>query len=300
MITGLHGADQVADDGPVATRQGPTLRAQWLGQQLKELRENAGITLRQAADYLERDPSTVSRFESAEYPIRRADLVALLDFYSVGDQRRREGLLTLREEVWQKGWWDGYADAVDRRFIDYVWLESRAEEIHSFDDTLLPGLLQTQRYAEAAIRAADPDLPTEQVARAVELRIMRQQALSGDKPSQLRAILDEALLRRLVAGPDAMREQLRHLVACSERPNIEIRVLPFTAGAHASPAGAFKVFSLAEPYPDVAYAETLAGAIYVETPGATRFVQAYDRLQSATLTPDESAELISAAAEEIT
>jgi transcriptional regulator with XRE-family HTH domain len=285
--------------GAVTMRQGPTLRAQWLGQQIKELREGSGITLKQAAEYLERDPSTVSRFESAEYPIRRADLLAMLDFYAVSDQRRREALLSLREEVWQKGWWDGFADAVDRRFIDYVWLESRAHAIHSFDDTLLPGLLQTSRYAEAAIRAADPDLGDEQVKRAVELRIMRQQVLTGDKPTQLRAIIDEALLLRMVHGPETMREQLDHLSACASRPNIEIRVLPFKAGAHASPAGAFKVLSMAEPYPDVAYTETLAGAVYVETPGAERFVQAYDRLQCATLAPKESAEMISAAAEEI-
>ncbi|WP_433528268.1 helix-turn-helix domain-containing protein [Micromonospora sp. CA-263727] len=284
----------------MTTRHGPTLRAQWLGQQIKEIREGAGVTLKQAGEYLERDPSTVSRFESAEYPIRRADLLALLDFYSVSDQRRRAGLLTLREEVWQKGWWDGFADAVDRRFIDYVWLESRAQAIHSFDGTLLPGLLQTSPYAEAAIRAADPDLGDEQVMRAVELRIMRQQVLTGDRPTQLRAILDEALLLRAVLKPEAMRDQLRHLSECAHRPNIEIRVLPFKAGAHASPAGAFKVFTMVEPYPDVAYTETLGGAIYVETPGAERFAQTYDRLQRVTLTPEESAERISAATEEIT
>ncbi len=297
----MHPTDHVADDGAVTTRQGPTLRAQWLGQQIKDLREGAGITLKQAAEYLERDPSTVSRFESAEYPIRRADLLAMLDFYGVSDQRRREGLLGLREEVWQKGWWDGFADAVDRRFIDYVWLESRAHAIHSFDDTLLPGLLQTRKYAEAAIRAADPDpdLGNEQVKRLVELRIMRQQVLTSDTPTQLYAIIDEALLRRMVHSPGAMREQLEHLGACASRSNIEIRVLPFKAGAHASPAGAFKVFTMAEPYPSVAYTETLAGAIYVEAPGAERFVQAYDRLQSATLAPEESAEMISAAAEEM-
>ncbi|MDG4797190.1 helix-turn-helix transcriptional regulator [Micromonospora sp. WMMD1082] len=271
-----------------------------MGQQIKEIREGAGITLKQAGEYLERDPSTVSRFESAEYPIRRADLLALLDFYSVSDQRRRAGLLTLREEVWQKGWWDGFADAVDRRFIDYVWLESRAQAIHSFDGTLLPGLLQTSPYAEAAIRAADPDLGDEQVMRAVELRIMRQQVLTGDEPTQLHAILDEALLLRTALKPEAMRDQLRHLSECAHRPNIEIRVLPFKAGAHASPAGAFKVFTMVEPYPDVAYTETLGGAIYVETPGAERFVQTYDRLQRVTLTPEESAERISAATEEIT
>jgi transcriptional regulator with XRE-family HTH domain len=278
-------------------RQGPTLRAQWLGQQLRELRDQAGFTLRQAADYLERDPSTVSRFESGEYPIRRADLLALLDFYGVSDKRRRDLLLALREEVWQRGWWDGYAEEFDRRFIDLVWLESRAREIRSFDNTTLPGLLQIREYATAVIEAADFDIAPELLERGVELRMARQGVLSGDNPPHLRVILDEALLRRLVGGPAVLRAQLDHLVQCAQRPNIEIRVLPFSAGAHASPYGAFQLITLDDPYPDVAYAETLTGGVYVEMPLAERFVRAYDRLEEMALGALESAELISTAAE---
>ncbi|MEO7195440.1 MAG: helix-turn-helix transcriptional regulator, partial [Pseudonocardiaceae bacterium] len=86
----------------------PTLRAQWLGQSLRELRDANGMTLARAADFLQRNASTVSRFESGEYPIRRPDLMALLDLYGVADRRKRDGLLRLSEDVWQKGWWDGY------------------------------------------------------------------------------------------------------------------------------------------------------------------------------------------------
>ena len=295
---------RVPEDDPMSTtsggggrRQGPTLRAQWLGQQLRELRDQAGFTLRQAADYLERDPSTVSRFESGEYPIRRADLLALLDFYGVSDKRRRDLLLALREEVWQRGWWDGYAEEFDRRFIDLVWLESRAREIRSFDNTTLPGLLQIREYATAVIEAADFDIAPELLERGVELRMARQGVLSGDNPPHLRVILDEALLRRLVGGPAVLRAQLDHLVQCAQRPNIEIRVLPFSAGAHASPYGAFQLITLDDPYPDVAYAETLTGGVYVEMPLAERFVRAYDRLEEMALGALESAELISTAAE---
>ena len=35
-----------------------TLRAQWLGQQLRDLREANGILLKDTAEYLQRDPST--------------------------------------------------------------------------------------------------------------------------------------------------------------------------------------------------------------------------------------------------
>jgi hypothetical protein len=231
--------------------------------------------------------------------VRRADLIALLDFYAVSDGRRRDALLTLREEVWRKGWWDGFAEEVDRRFIDYVWLESRACEIHTFDNTLLLGLLQTRDYARAAIEAAEFDGPGDLVDRGVELRMARQGVLVGDDPPRLMSIIDEAVLRRLVGGTAVTRAQLHHLAECAQRPNIDIRVLPFRAGAHASPAGAFRILTLTDPYPNVAYTETLAGAVYVEAPDVQRFVQAYDRLQASASGRDESIELISALAKEL-
>ncbi|NNJ63908.1 MAG: helix-turn-helix domain-containing protein [Dactylosporangium sp.] len=284
-----------------AKKKGPTLRAQWLGQQLRELREDAGFNLRQASEYIQRDPSMLSRFEAAEYPIRRPEVLALLDFYGVSDSERRKGLLTLAEDVWQKGWWDGYArDLQDRSFVDFVWLETRARQIRSFDNTVFPGLFQTRAFAEAVISAADPDASASEIDQWVELRMARQRtALTSATPPQLAAILDESLLRRLVGGNEVMRGQLRALLELAERPHIEIRVLPFSAGTPAPPYGAFKVFSMVEPYPDVAYTETLAGAIYVEEPGVDRFAAAYDRLYEATLDASTSAELISAAAKEL-
>lgn len=96
-----------------------------------------------------------------------------------------------------------------------------------------------------------------------------------------------------------MREQLDHLIACAERPNIDLRVLPFTAGAHANPTGGFTVFTMVSPYPDVAYAELLTGGVYIEAPAVERFAQACDRLRDATASPAESVELISAAMEEL-
>lgn len=54
---------------------------------------------------------------------------------------------------------------------------------------------------------------------------------------------------------------------------------------------------MTDPYPEVAYVETPAGAIYVETPDTDDFEQRYARLWTATLGRDESTELISATAE---
>ncbi len=279
--------------------RGPTLRAQWLGQQLRERREAGGLTLKDAAEYLQRDSSTVSRFESGVYPIRRGDLLALLDFYRIHEPREREQLFRLSEEVWRTGWWDGYAKDVDRQFVEVPWLEARAERISSYNAMVVPGIMQTRAYAETVIRAAEGSTASdEQVARWVELRMTRQQVLDGDTPAKMTAILEEWVLRRPVGEATVMREQLQRLAAIGSWPSIEVRVLPMTVGPHAGHGGSFIIFEMPEPYPDVAYVETLAGSLYVEAPGTRAFAEAYDQLRAVSLEPQESAGMISAIAEE--
>lgn len=278
---------------------GPTLRAQWLGQQLRERREAGGLTLKDAAEYLQRDPSTVSRFESGVYPIRRGDLLALLDFYRIHEEREREELFRLSAEVWQTGWWEGYAKDIDRKFIEVPWLEARAERVCSYNAMVVPGLMQTKAYAETVIRAAEGETASdEQIARWVELRMTRQQVLDGESPTHMMAIVEEWVLRRPIGGRAVMREQLERLAELGGRPSIEVRVVPISAGPHAGHLGSFIVFEMPEPYPDVAYVETLAGSLYVETPGTDSFVQAYDQLTAVSLGPAESARTILAIAEE--
>ena len=278
----------------MATKPKPMLRAQWLGQSLRQLRESASLTLQQAAEFLQHNAATVSRFESGEYPIRRPDLMALLDLYGVSERRRRDGLLRLSEDVWQKGWWDGYAADVERQFVDFVWLESRATSIRAFDCIVLPGLLQTRDYAEAVITAADWQAEPEQVARWVQLRMDRQTVLHSAEPPRLSVIIDEPVLRRAVGGPDVLRGQLSHLLACAELPHLDLRVLPANVGAHASPSGYFLVFTIVEPDMNVGFAETVGGAVYVEPPDSERFVRVYNRLLNSALGPAESAEFVAA------
>jgi transcriptional regulator with XRE-family HTH domain len=264
-------------------RRGPTLRAQLLGEQLRELREEARLTLKAVAEYVQRDPSTVSRFESGVLPARIPEVLAYLDLCGVDDPRRRDALRRLSQDVFQKGWWDGYVDDVAGSLVDRIWLESRASAIHIFDVVVLPGLLQTRDYAETVIRAADPDAPDEQIQRWVEVRMTRQQLLTKAEPVQLTAILDEAVLRRAVGGTAAMRTQLDHLISVAAKPNIEIMVLPAAAGAHASPDGAFAIFEMPEPYPDVGYLETAAGEVCVEAADVERLATAYDLLRGMAL-----------------
>ena len=277
-----------------------TLRAQWLGQQLRELRENAGLTLKEAGEYVQRNLSAISRYETAQWPIRRGDVLGLLDLYGVADERERKRLIELADDVWRTDEWDReYGELIDRSFIDVPWLESRADLVCSYDVIHVPGLLQTKEYAEAVIRGVEgPDARLGLVERGVALRLDRQRVLDGRQPTRLDAIVDEAALRRHVGGAAVMRGQLAHLVTQARRRHITLRVMRYAAGAHPGFFGAFRVFGLPHPYPEVGYVESLGGRLYLEPPTSARFVQAYDRLCQAALDPAASADLIATIAED--
>ncbi|MFK3980092.1 helix-turn-helix domain-containing protein [Micromonospora sp. NPDC050397] len=267
----------------MAREQASTLRAQWLGQQLREMRETAGLTLKDVGDYITRNASTVSRLESGVVAARVPEVLAYLDICGVDDPRRRTDLTTMAKDAWQKGWWDGFSADVVGSLIDWVWLESRATAIYSFQMGVIPGLLQTREYAHALISAADIEASTAQVARFVELRIERQRRLDVGAGLKFSAILDEGALHRAVGGPEVMRAQLSRLRELAGHQHVEIMVLPAAAGAHASPDGPFDVFRMAQPYPSAACVATAAGTLVVEGDKAERLVRAYDRLRNVAL-----------------
>ncbi|MFC6084068.1 helix-turn-helix domain-containing protein [Sphaerisporangium aureirubrum] len=273
-----------------------TLRAQWLGRELRQLREMSGLTLKEAGGFVQRDGGTISRVEAGIYPARTPDVLAMLDLYGVTDTTRRDGLLRLAREVWQSGWWDSYSEDLSKVMVDYAWVESRARRIRSFDALVIPGLLQTRPYMEAVQQAVVDSSPV-QITSGIRFRLTRQQILTGPEPPHVEAILDESLLRRRQGGREVLKEQLDHLVTIAERPNIEIRILPFTSGAHASPEGAFRIFEMPEPYPEVAYMDTPGGGIYAEASEVQRFILKFDHIRSDSLDSSESIKLIRATAE---
>ncbi|SDZ17520.1 Helix-turn-helix domain-containing protein [Micromonospora pattaloongensis] len=278
-----------------------TLRAQWLGQQLRELREQRGMTLKLVSEHLQRDMSALGRYERAEWPIRRGDVVALLDLYGFHEAGERDRLLRLAEEVWRTDRWDeDYGDVVDASFIDFPWLESKAEQVCSYHAMLVPGLFQLREYAELVIRCVEgPKATEEKVLRWVDLRMQRQHVLDDRSNTKVESIIDESALRRQVGSATVMRAQLDHIVQLMQHPNVQVRVLPSRVVLHPGVDGSFWLFKMPEPYPAVGYLENLAGQLYVESPKSKRFVDTYDRLREAALDPRESAKLIGTIAEEL-
>jgi transcriptional regulator with XRE-family HTH domain len=275
-----------------ATRKQPTMRARWLGQGLRRLREEAGLTMAEAGRHLQRDGSTVSRFETGVYPARMPDVLALLDLYGVRDRTRREFFTNLSRDVVEPGWWDRYGGDAAPELIDLAWLEARAWQIRSYHQSVLPAAFQTADYAESVLRTAEWNAEERRIQRWRDLRLDRRRMMDRDTPPRHSAILDEAVVRRVIGGPGIMRDQLDHLVRLAGRPHLDLRVIPFETGAHASPDSSFSVCRLAEPFPAVGYVGTIVGTVYTDAATAERFDAVFERLLAVALDPERSLLLI--------
>jgi hypothetical protein len=92
-----------------------------------------------------------------------------------------------------------------------------------------------------------------------------------------------------------MRGQLRHLATMAQRPNLDLQVVPFAAGAHAGLLGPLVILGFAEG-DDVVYCETYAGDLYPES--VAWYADVLDRLTQDALSREESLGLINRLAEE--
>ncbi|MEV4530831.1 DUF5753 domain-containing protein [Streptosporangium sp. NPDC049304] len=133
-----------------------------------------------------------------------------------------------------------------------------------------------------------------EIERRVEVRMVRQTLLVQDMPLRFWVVLDEAVIRRPVGGPEVMRSQLKWLLDITDLPNVTIQVLPFAAGVHPGTNGAFEIMEFPEPAdPDVVFMENFTVSLYIER---ETDVYRYGLLRAKALDPDESHRFIAEAA----
>jgi transcriptional regulator with XRE-family HTH domain len=273
------------------------VRGRQLAAQLRRLREAATLTGDEVADRIAWSPSKVSRIETAQSEITSGDLRKLLDLYEVsGSQRDR--LLELGRNAQQRGWWDAYGDTLRPEAATLMALEADAELVRWFAPSVLPGLLQTERYARHVISSHMLIAPPARVERLVQVRLTRQDVLSRKRPLDVAIVLDEAVLRRPVGGPEILAGQLRHLLELAEKPNFSIQVLPFAVGSHPAMTGGFAILSFSESLAaDVVYLENMTSDLFVESEADVyRYSLAFDQLCTLALSEDESKAFLAATA----
>jgi len=256
-----------------------------LGTQLRRLRDSRGISAQAAAKAIRGSDSKISRIELGRNAIREIDVLDLLTLYGV-DARDREQLLTLAEQSNRPGWWHRYNDILPDWFQAYVGMEEAARSIRVYEAQFIPGLLQTEEYAASVISLGD--FPVEQAERLVVLRKERQRRFL-DGRLKLWVVLDEAALRRPVAGCKVQLEQLRYLREACQSPTLTLQVIPYGVGGHASPTG-FSILRFTEhDLPDIVYVENLTSALYLDKQSDTdRYLLAMERLSIVAYEPQET------------
>jgi transcriptional regulator with XRE-family HTH domain len=274
----------------------PSLRRRRLAAELRRLRDQSGLSVTDAAKKLGWQVSRISRIETRQSGIPAPDLRQLLNVYGVEDEQFRAYLAELARRMNERGWWQKYAGLIRSEYADLIGLEAEARTIRTYEQELVPGLLQTPDYARAVIRSSQPTDTMEQIDRRVEIRMERQEVLirADPPPPRFNAVLSEGALRRPVGGYDVMRRQLEHLMRPRDRANVTVQVLPFDAGVHPSMVGPFTAMTF--PDPDdlgVVNVENATGSLFLEEPGELRvYEELWSTLQASALSADDSQALL--------
>jgi transcriptional regulator with XRE-family HTH domain len=261
---------------------------------LRELREQAGLTLDEAAAQLEDiSAAKISRIETAKVGVRPRDVEALLDVYRLHDTQRRTNLITLTRESRQRGWWQQFSDAIPPELDLAIGLEAEAVSIRIFSPHFVGGLFQTEAYARALLEANWTSGSPAQLARRVEVRMERQKILKERDGLEIRAVLDETVLSRPVGDYGTLRGQLRRLIELAYSPNVSIRVLPLSIGAHPGGEGPFRIIGLGPPDSPVVHLEYPDRAAYIEEESEVRlYADIFSRLEDLSMTSRQSLDLI--------
>jgi transcriptional regulator with XRE-family HTH domain len=204
------------------------------GETLRRLREAANITTQDAAGKRQlHSHQTISRWETGANVPDERQLTGLLEEYKVS------GLL--RDVVY--GSWRLARKAkgpITESAARYFANEAQALFIRIWAHVQVPGLFQTDGYARAMhdLPGIDPGVTEERV----NIRTGRQDVLTRADPPEVIAVIDEAVLYRLIGTPQVMAEQIEKLLTVSERPNVTIQVAR-GRGTYWGLSGAFEIAS---------------------------------------------------------
>lgn len=282
----------------------PTVARWELGLRLRQRREQLGVEVKTVTERLGFTRNYWSAIENDRKILADDKLKALLDLYEFDADEQRE-LLELRAMAKQRGWWAKYSGLFGDELLRLYGLEYGADSIRTYESLLIPGLLQTEAYARALIASDIANIRQVEVDQRVEVRMRRQERLTGEDPLQLTAVISEAALHQQVGGPQVLREQLLHLVSMIEaRPSlVRVHIIPFAvSGGGVLGASTFHLIDFASPrLPTVAWQESVTTQGMVDDETLVRDLSiTHAQALNQCLSAQESLELLNKEAKQIT
>ncbi|MBM9507858.1 helix-turn-helix domain-containing protein [Actinacidiphila acididurans] len=255
-------------------------------EEVRRLRAQQGVTLRQVGERLGWDPSLFGKLEKGE-TVGGPEVVQALDTYY--------GTPGLLLALWELA--VGDQTQFRERYRRYMALEAEATSLWHFAVSVLPGLLQSPDYAMELLVAGG--LEGDELDQQAEARMSRRELLEGDSAPPFRTILSEAVLRTPMREAGEWRTQLEYLLEVGERPKVAMQVLPFSAGIHGL-TNATVMFLRLPGGNTVAYTENgYRGELIEESSAVEHLQRAYDAMRDLALSPAESRKFILRILEEV-
>jgi transcriptional regulator with XRE-family HTH domain len=263
-----------------------TVRQRELGKRLRELRHQRDLTVEDVAGRLLCSATKVSRLETGMRRPSLRDVRDLCTLYDLDEQASAE-LMNLARGAREQGWWTRY---VDVSFEPYIGLETEATAITCYSMYDVPGLLQTEEYARALIKAIAPEIGADVFEQRVEVRLRRQRLLEQDNRPCYRALLDEAVLHRRVGGAQVMYTQLGKILEAAEKGRVTVQIIPFDIGAYGAQDSNFVLLEFGESsVSPVVYVEGMTGSRYIDRePDVGGYREAVEQLRNSALNPRDS------------
>lgn len=256
-----------------------------LGAELRHRRERAGLSQTELGAPLFVSGSFVGQLESG---VRRMQM----------DQAEKFDEVLGADGFFVRNCAALKASKYPEHFAEAAEAEARAEAIREYAPQLIPGLLQTEAYARTVFREYQPTAVERVIDELVAARLERAQLLTDPTVPMLWVVLDEAVLRRRVGGPEVMADALRHIAGLIRQHRIVTQVLPFAEGAHAALTGPLKLMTFSDA-PPLAYVDGLGiGKLEDDPATVQQYELTYDLVTASAVSPTASLALIESVAED--
>ncbi|WP_234535310.1 helix-turn-helix domain-containing protein [Streptomyces shenzhenensis] len=273
-------------------RQTPTARQLRLGAELRKLRENMGLTAREAGEMIGANQARISNIETGRFGLSEQRVRTLAHNYECTDSALIDALVAMAAYR-NRGWWEEYRGTLPSHSLDLAEMEYHAVTLRVAQVINIPGLLQTPEHARTLFRQVVPELRPHEIEYRISHRIKRQAILHREKPTPYTAIIHEAALRMRFGGREVARAQLDHLAKMSELPHVTVRVIPFDGTVFPTVGHGLDYAYGPVPALDTAQLDAAHGSELVDSAAQlAKYRLILDRIQEATLEPEDSRDLI--------
>lgn len=270
-------------------------RARALGAELRQLREDARLGVREVGRRLGVGHTTVWRYESGIKPPTPEEAASLLTVLGVTGEDKERIIATARTARDPNSLTSGIP-GVKGELAAMIDFERTAVRITEVGIHVLPGLLQTREYMAVVMASLARDKAEARIA----YRLSRREVLDRSDSPVFVALIAEAAFREMLGGPEVMAEQLRHLLKVAEKDNVVLQVLEAGASewnpAHAGP---FVLFEFADQDPIVHLEHFRTAAFLRNVKDVRDYCDAAASLQRMAMSPSESRDFVRGRLEEI-